>query len=124
MKRHQMLAFVVSLSFVLTLVPLAQAQDQPETPTAVAAAYLESMEASDLDRAGALFAKESSVFESGGVEGTWEHYREHHIGAELEEIASFTIAKGDASAEESADGSMAFVAWPIENRSRVYKRHI
>ena len=114
MKRQQMLVFALNLSVILTLVQFAQAQEQPDTPTGIADAYLEAIEDSDLDRAEALFADESSVFESGGVEGTWQHYREHHIGAELEELASFTIAKGDASEEESADGSMAFVAWPIE----------
>ena len=114
MRKQQVLVLVLSLSFILTLVQFARAQDQPDTPIGIADAYLEAMENSNLDRAEALFADESSVFESGGVEGTWQHYREHHIGAELEEIASFTIAKGDASAEESADGGMAFVAWPIE----------
>ncbi len=99
MKRQQ-IVFVLYFSFVLTLGLSAQAQEQPDTPTRIADAYLEAIETSDLDRAEALFAHESSVFESGGVEGTWQHYREHHIGEELEELASFTIARGDASEGE------------------------
>ncbi|MCH7667251.1 MAG: nuclear transport factor 2 family protein [Acidobacteria bacterium] len=114
MRRQRVLVVGLSAGFLLMAVHFARAQRLPDTATEVAAAYLEAMEASDLDRAEALFAGESSVFESGGVEGTWQHYREHHIGAELEEIASFTIAKGEPDEVESVDGSMAFVTWPIE----------
>ena len=37
----------------------------------VPGAYLDAMETGDLDAAGRLFASESSVFESGGQEGSW-----------------------------------------------------
>ncbi len=82
----------------------------------VAAAYLEAMESSDLEAAGALFAPNSSIFESGGQEGDWQHYREHHLGPELGQIKSFKVSRGDPESEESQDGSMALVAWPIEYR--------
>lgn len=85
-----------------------------QTPVEVAAAYLDAMESSDLEAAGALFASQSSVFESGGEEGTWQHYREHHIGPELDQIETFTTVRGEAEGQTSQDGSMAFVAWPIE----------
>ncbi len=82
----------------------------------VAAAYLKAMESSDLDAAEKLFAPQSSIFESGGQEGDWRHYREHHIGPELSAIKSFSISKDEPEVEESQDGSMAFVAWPIKYR--------
>jgi hypothetical protein len=85
-------------------------------PTEVAAAYLEAMESGDLDAAETLFAPQSSIFESGGQEGDWQHYREHHIGPELSAIKSFSISQGEPEVEESQDGSMAFVAWPIKYR--------
>ena len=91
-----------------------------ETPVKVAAAYLDAMESSDLDAAGALFSSRSSVFESGGDEGTWQRYREHHIGPELDEFESFTITRGEPEEQTSQDGSMAFVAWPIEYRIRLH----
>ncbi len=87
-----------------------------QTPVEVAAAYLDAMESGDLEAAEALFAPQSSVFESGGEEGTWQQYREHHIGPELDAIESFTIVRGEPEAQTSQDGSMAFVAWPIEYR--------
>ena len=85
-------------------------------PTEVAAAYLDAMESGDLDAAETLFAPQSSIFESGGQEGDWRHYREHHIGPELSAIKSFSISKDEPEVEESQDGSMAFVAWPIKYR--------
>ena len=85
-----------------------------QTPVEVAAAYLDAMESSDLEAAEALFASQSSVFESGGEEGTWQQYREHHIGPELDQIESFTTVRGEPDGQTSQDGSMAFVAWPIE----------
>ncbi len=84
------------------------------TPTAVARAYFEAMDQKDLDAAEALFAESSSIFESGGVEGAWEHYRAHHIGAELDAFKTFETTLGEAEEELSADRSMAMVAWPIE----------
>ena len=93
-----------------------KAAARPTTPTEVAAAYLETMDTADLDRAESLFARESSIFEGGGVEGTWKHYREHHIGPELAEFRSFKTTKGKPEEEVSADGSMALVAWPVEYR--------
>ena len=85
-------------------------------PVEVAAAYLTAMESGDLEAAEALFAPKSSVFESGGEEGSWQHYREHHIGPELAQIKSFSVSRGEPEVEESQDGSMALVAWPIEYR--------
>ena len=90
------------------------------TPLEVATEYLDAMESGDLDGAEALFASHSSVFESGGVEGTWQHYREHHIGPELVEIETFTIKRDEPETQSSQDGSMAFVAWPIEYRIRLH----
>ncbi len=85
-------------------------------PTEVAAVYLEAMESGDLEAAEALFAPRSSIFESGGQEGDWQHYREHHIGPELSAIKSFSISQGEPEVEESQDGTMALVAWPIKYR--------
>ncbi len=89
---------------------------KPTSPTEVASAYLDAMDTAALDRAESLFAKESSIFEAGGEEGTWKHYREHHIGPELAEFSSFKTTKGKPEEDVSADGSMAMVAWPIEYR--------
>lgn len=92
----------------------ARAEESPKTPIEIAAAYLAAMETSDLDAAEALFAADSLIFETGGVEGTWREYRDHHIGPELDAIESFVMTHAPPTARKSADGTMAFVAWPIE----------
>ena len=108
---------------VLLFAPLVSHADTGEklegstptlTPTDVARAYFEAMDSKALDTAEALFAERSSIFETGGSEGDWQHYRAHHIGAELDAIKSFNTTLGEPEEEISADGAMAFVAWPIE----------
>ncbi len=84
------------------------------SPRAVAEAYFDATTTSDLDAAGKLFARQSSVYETGGVEGSWEHYREHHLAPEIDAIESFTLKKKEPEIVKSGDGSLAFVAWPIE----------
>jgi len=84
-----------------------------KTPTQVCAEYFDAMENSNLDKAGLLFVSNSSIFETGGEEGNWDHYRDHHIGPEIDQILEFKISRGQPEEQISADNSMAFVAWPI-----------
>lgn len=116
-----LLLLLAAFAAAPTLAPApASADENPKTPTETAAAYLAAMEASDLDAAEALFASDSLIFETGGVEGTWKNYRDHHIGPELDAIESFVISRAEEPTEsKSADGSMAFVAWPIEYTIRL-----
>lgn len=84
-------------------------------PAQVASHYLDAVEAGDLDAAGSLFAADAVVFESGGVEGAWEEYRAHHLGAEIDAIERFEIRRCTApTVDASDDGTLAAVAWPIE----------
>ena len=53
-----------------------------------------------------LFAEDSNVFESGGVEGTYVHYIEHHLGPELGHFKSFTFS--DYEIDAQVDGNYAF----------------
>ena len=61
-----------------------------------------------LDTAGTdrLFTANSQVFESGGVEGTYRHYAEHHLAPELKEVSAFTFS--DYKAAVQVDGPYAF----------------
>lgn len=101
---------------ILLVAGIGSADDSPpSTPLDVAAEYFSAVEAGDLDRAEALFAEDSLIFESGGVEGDWANYRAHHLGAEIDAIESFEIRRGESPQVAVAeDGSLAAVAWPIE----------
>jgi ketosteroid isomerase-like protein len=53
-----------------------------------------------------LFTEDSEVFESGGVEGSYAHYIEHHLGPELGHFKSFTFS--DYEINVQVDGIYAF----------------
>ena len=63
--------------------------DEPAVKS-VLAAYNHALTSRDAAQAKDLFTADSQVFESGGVEGTYAHYLEHHIGPELAEFAEFS----------------------------------
>jgi len=46
-----------------------------------------------------LFTKDSEVFESGGVEGSYAHYIEHHLGPELGHFKKFEFSDYEIDAE-------------------------
>ncbi len=107
---------ILILAVLAPLPASAQKGEDDEVSDAieVCRAYFEAMDDSDLDAAGKLFAEESLIFETGGVEGSWKTYREHHLGPEIDAILSFETSLGEPEAMSSKDGSMSFVAWPIE----------
>lgn len=57
----------------------------------VLSAYKAGLEALDVSGLTGLFAVDSEIFESGGVEGTFADYLEHHIGPELTEFKEFSF---------------------------------
>jgi len=102
--------------FLLPLAAPALGNENMAGASSVAAAYLDAMEASDLDAAEALFTKNSLIFETGGVEGAWEQYRQHHLGPEMESVSSFSTERGEVRTFASQDGTMVTVTWPLEYR--------
>lgn len=68
--------------------------------------YHNKIEALDTEGMSGLFLKESTVFESGGSEGTFDHYLDHHLGPELKAFKSFKF--NDYTVEVTVDGHYAF----------------
>lgn len=83
-------------------------------PLVVVRRYLDANAAGDLDTAAQLVADESVVFESGGDEGSWAHYREHHLGPEVAMFADFDLRPAQPRVSLSADRTLASVTLPIE----------
>lgn len=73
---------------------------------AVLTAYKEGLEKLNVNGLTPLFTADSQIFESGGVEGTFAHYLEHHIGPELAEFSEFSFR--DYKIEVRLDGPFAF----------------
>ena len=114
MKTIVTLSLIVSAQTLSTAESKTAAPRKSASPATIARSYFEAMDRSDIDAAGALFSTESSIFESGGVEGNWAHYQEHHLGPELRSVASFKTTLGTPESIDSADGTLVVVTWPIE----------
>ena len=95
-------------ALLLSLAPLARAVDSADGTAikAVLTAYKDGLEKLDVSYAAKLFAEDSQVFESGGVEGNFAHYLEHHIGPELAEFKEFTFR--DYTVDVRLDAPFAF----------------
>nr|WP_314441949.1 nuclear transport factor 2 family protein [uncultured Sphingomonas sp.] len=58
----------------------------------VLASYKDAIEKLDTSKTERLFMKNSAIFETGGVEGTYANYLAHHLGPELREFRSFRFS--------------------------------
>ena len=68
--------------------------------------YANAVEKLDVTGTEKLFTADSKVFESGGSEGTYAHYLEHHLGPEFKEFKSFKYS--DYKVDVKVDGNYAF----------------
>ena len=102
--------FTKNSSILLALLILSgcvSAQTDEETVKEVMWSYNQGIEALSTDGLSDLFAEDSQVFESGGSEGTFQHYLEHHLGPELKEFKSFKFS--DYDIEVTLDPPYAFI---------------
>ena len=73
-------------------------------------AYLAGMSAGEsLDALDSLFVSDerSSVYENGSNEGTWLHYKDHHLAPEQESVKDFQFTSTSESVEPCGDGFLA-----------------
>ena len=63
-----------------------------EAVKAVLGSYKEAIERLDASGTERLFTEDSQIFETGGVEGTYENYLAHHLGPELGHFRSFKFS--------------------------------
>ncbi len=68
--------------------------------------YKDAVEKLDVTGTEKLFTTDSKVFESGGSEGSYAHYLEHHLGPEFKEFKSFKY--NDYKVDVTVDGNYAF----------------
>jgi hypothetical protein len=80
---------------------------EKEAVATVMKSYKDAIQNLTTDGTKELFTKESSVFESGGVEGTYENYESHHLSPELKAFDSFKFS--DYKIDIDVDLPYAFV---------------
>ena len=103
MKKLLILIIILSAS----LYSFAQTKDE-DAVKAVLKQYNTAVEKLDVSGTEKLFTADSKIYESGGSEGTYAHYLEHHLIPEFKEFKSFTFS--DYTVEVSIDGNYAFAA--------------
>ncbi len=68
--------------------------------------YKTAIEKLDLTGTEKLFTSDSKIFESGGSEGTYAHYLEHHLTPEFKDFTLFKYS--DYKVDVKVDGKYAF----------------
>lgn len=77
-----------------------------ETVKNVLKQYNSAVEKLDVTGTEKWFSADSKMYESGGSEGSYAHYLEHHLAPELKEFKSFTYS--NYKVEVQVEGSYAF----------------
>lgn len=98
-----------TLTIVCTLFIITSIQSQNKDSEAVVSVmktYKDALQNLTTEGTFELFIEDSKVFESGGVEGTYSHYIEHHLGPELGHFKSFTFS--DYEIDVQLDAPYAF----------------
>jgi ketosteroid isomerase-like protein len=89
------------------------------------AAYEEAFNAKDLQKLGAFYLPEATVYEGGGVNRGWEDYRDHHLGPELESFKELHFSRDEVAAHIlDADGRSAYVISRYHLEAQVEERKI
>ncbi len=86
---------------VAAAMAVAQGEQAGLDGRAIARAYIAGMESGELDKLTALFltGDRSSILENASDEGSWEHYRDHHLKPEMEAAKNFRFKVAKESEE-------------------------
>ncbi|WP_339924265.1 hypothetical protein [uncultured Cyclobacterium sp.] len=54
--------------------------------------FVSSVNDKNLDSLNAVFSSKAKIYEQGSVDDSWEHYRDGHLGKEIEEMQEMTFS--------------------------------
>ena len=97
--------FITALMLFASVLSFAQ-NKQADAAKAVLKQYKDAVEKLDVTGTEKLFTVDSKISESGGSEGNYAHYLEHHLGPEFKEFKSFKY--NDYNVDVKVDGNYAF----------------
>ena len=95
-KLFSTIAFATILSFSLVLASISAELDirkEKEQANKILETYHRAIEKLDISNTFDLFSEDSQIYESGGDEGNYKHYAQHHLIPELKEFKAFTFHK-------------------------------
>jgi ketosteroid isomerase-like protein len=93
----KVLKLITLVTVLITTVNFTNAQSSENTTDKedvilVMKAYKDALQNLTTQGTFELFTEDSEVFESGGIEGTYAHYIEHHLGPELGHFEKFEFS--------------------------------
>ena len=97
---------LIAILFLFASIHLFAQTNDAEAAKAVLKQYKDAIEKLDVTGTEKLFTADSKIYESGGSEGSYTHYLEHHLGPEFKEFTSFKYS--DYKVEVQIDGNYAF----------------
>ena len=97
---------LIAILFLSASIHLFAQTNDAEAAKAVLKQYKDAIEKLDVTGTEKLFTADSKIYESGGSEGAYAHYLEHHLGPEFKEFKSFKYI--DYKVEIQIDGKYAF----------------
>ncbi|MBJ7882607.1 YybH family protein [Gelidibacter salicanalis] len=108
MKTLKLTIFLTLLTFgsVQMFSQVVNTETEKKAVIKIMEAYKDALQNLTTEGTFELFSEDSKVFESGGVEGSYTHYIEHHLGPELGHFKSFTFS--DYEIEVEVDAPYAF----------------
>jgi ketosteroid isomerase-like protein len=100
----KVLKLITQVTVLILTVNFTNAQNSEDTTDKegviiVMKAYKDALQNLTTEGTFELFTEDSEVFESGGVEGSYAHYIEHHLGPELGHFKSFTFSDYEIDAQ-------------------------
>lgn len=84
-------ALLSIITSCICIISFAQLSDSSKVKS-VLKKYNDAIEKLDVSNTENLFTTNSKIYESGGSEGSYAHYKEHHLTPELKEFKSFTFS--------------------------------
>lgn len=97
--------FISGVILCISLLSFSQNKDV-DAVKSVLKKYSNAVEKLDVSGTEKLFTTDSQIFESGGSEGTYAHYLQHHLIPEFKEFTSFKYS--DYKVDIQVDGKYAF----------------
>lgn len=98
-------ALLSIITSCICIISFAQLSDSSKVKS-VLKKYNDAIEKLDVSNTENLFTTNSKIYESGGSEGSYAHYKEHHLTPELKEFKSFTFS--NYKVEIQIEGNYAF----------------
>ncbi len=93
-RRLRVLGFVVLTAASLALIAQSRPTESSQANgLSLAHAYMTGLETGRLDELDGLFLPDgqSNILENASNEGSWEHYRDHHLKPEMEATSNFRV---------------------------------